>query len=110
MKSVSLILILFGLLILSGCEKDKKWEYKVLTVSNEGFDRSGSEAMKATKVSPTESELNGLGAEGWELVASYLELETSHPNFGNETYVTGLQPNIRPQRAILLFKRPLKKP
>jgi hypothetical protein len=43
------------------------------------------------------------------LATSYLEMETSHPNFGNDTYVTGLQANIRPQRAILIFKRVIKK-
>lgn len=64
---------------------------------------------KATRVNPTEIALNKLGSEGWLLVISYLELETAYPNFGDYKYVTGLQPNIRPQRAILLFKRYMKK-
>jgi hypothetical protein len=64
---------------------------------------------KATRVNPTEIALNKLGSEGWLLVISYLELETAYPNFEDYKYVTGLQPNIRPQRAILLFKRYLKK-
>jgi hypothetical protein len=64
---------------------------------------------KATRVNPTEIELNKLGSEGWVLVISYLELETAYPNFGDYKCVTGLQPNIRPQRAILVFKRYMKK-
>jgi hypothetical protein len=108
MKSMNLIIMLFSILILSGCQTNERWEYKVLSVSSEGLDRTSSDAFKTTYVSPTESELNKLGAEGWELVTSYLELETAYPNFGSESYVTGLQPNIRPQRAILLFKRHLK--
>jgi hypothetical protein len=108
-KFINLIILLFSISMLLGCKTDeKKWEYKVLSISNEGYARSGSDAIKVTKVSPTESELNKLGLEGWELVTSYLELETAHPNFGDESYVTGLQPNIRPQRAVLLFKRHMK--
>ncbi|MFZ4400930.1 MAG: DUF4177 domain-containing protein [Bacteroidales bacterium] len=108
MKKINFIIVLFGILLLFGCQTNEKWEYKVLTVSNDGFDRTGSTAMNATKISPTESEFNKLGIEGWELVTSYLELETAYPNFGNDSYVTGLQPNIRPQRAIFIFKRHLK--
>ena len=107
MKTITIIFTLMCLLAVCSCQKNSKWEYKVFSVSNEGFERSGDEALKSTKVTPTESEINKLGLEGWELVTSYLELETAHPNFGNESYVTGLQPNIRPQRAILIFKRHL---
>jgi hypothetical protein len=32
-------------------------------------------------------------------------METAHPNFGNSEYVTGLQPNIRPQRVVLVLRR-----
>ena len=105
MKTLSLSVVLISLLVLFGCQSNEKWEYKVLTISNEGYERIGSDAMRSTKVSPSESDLNKLGAEGWELVTSYLELETAHPNFGNESYVTGLQPNIRSRRAVLVFKR-----
>lgn len=101
--------MLFSIMVLSGCQANQKWEYKVLTVVNEGYELQGAEAYNSTTVSPTESELNKLGLEGWELITSYLELETAHPNFGNESYVTGLQPNISPQRAILIFKRHFKK-
>jgi len=64
---------------------------------------------KATGVNPTEIELNKLGSEGWELVTSYFELETAYPNFEDYKYVTGVQPNIKPQRAIIVFKRYMKK-
>jgi hypothetical protein len=67
------------------------------------------ETSKATRVNPNEIELYKLGSEGWVLVISYLELETAYPNLGDYKYVTGLQPNIRPQRAILVFKRYMKK-
>lgn len=63
--------------------------------------------MKSTSVTPSQDELSKLGAEGWELVGSYLEMETAFPNFGNAGYVTGLQPNVRPQRAVLIFRRRL---
>jgi len=109
MKTLNLIILLFCILVLLGCHSNEKWEYKVLTISNQGYDRDGHDALKATKASPSESDLNKLGAEGWELVASYLEIETAYPNFGDAKYVTGIQPNIRPQSAVLIFKRHFKK-
>ncbi|MFK7604163.1 hypothetical protein ACI3L1_18360 [Deinococcus sp. SM5_A1] len=52
-----------------------------------------------------DAQLAALGLQGWELVSTITELETTHPNFGNSQYVTGLQPNIRADRAVLVFKR-----
>ena len=83
-----------------------KWGYKVVYLSSD-WNRIGSDAFKPAMVTPSESDLNQLGSDGWELVASYLEMETAFPNFGNESYVTGLQPNVRPQRLVLIFKRPI---
>lgn len=85
-------------------EAPKQWEYKVITLES-NTARTGADALKATGVTPSEDTLDTLGQEGWELVSSYLELETAYPNFGNEKYVTGLQPNVRPQRVVLLLKK-----
>jgi hypothetical protein len=84
---------------------NEHWEYKVVSVMAEGHDRTGEGSMRYASVKPGEKELGKLGGEGWELVSSYLEMETSYPNFGKEAYVTGIQPNVRPQRAVLLFRR-----
>ncbi len=83
------------------------WEYKVVAVYNEGNDRIDDGAMAFSSVSPSESEMNTLGLQGWELATSYLEMETAYPNFGNQGYVTGIQPNVRPQRVVFIFKRPI---
>jgi hypothetical protein len=89
-----------------GCNNNIKWEYKVYSISPEkSYDRTGFDALKPTKITISQDELNNLGSEGWELVTSFLELETAYPNFGNPEYVTGLQPNVRNQRLILIFKR-----
>lgn len=91
---------------LCGCTwGTNKWEYKVVTVQAEGHERSGAEAAKNSSVTPSEEMLNKLGNEGWELSTSYLEMETAWYNFGKGEYVIGLQPNIRPQRVVLIFKR-----
>lgn len=34
------------------------------------------------------SDLKNIGDEGWELVDIFEEVETVHPNFGDEDYVT----------------------
>jgi len=99
---MELVLLLFTI----GCSSDNsEWEYKTIYVSSEGWERDGSQAAKFASVTPSEDDLNILGKEGWELTTSYLEMETAWFNFGNDGYVTGLQPNIRPQRVVLIFKR-----
>lgn len=107
------VLTLLGLAALSGCrlpEPPKVWEYKVVTVGSEGHERSGATAGKFASVTPSGNDLDALGAEGWELATSYLEMETAWVNFGNDKYVTGLQPNVRPQRVVFVFKRPKPAP
>jgi hypothetical protein len=85
-----------------------KYEYKVLSLLAESNERTGSGALKYASVNVDQAQLQTLTGEGWELVDSFLEMETAFPNFGNSEYVTGLQPNVRPQRAVLLFKRPVR--
>src|SRR5690242_5123402 len=93
------------LLLAAACSGSPRWEYKVVSVSAEGHDRTGKSAGKYASVTPTNDDLNALGAEGWDMVSSYLEMETAWINFGNDSYVTGLQPNVRPQRVVFIFKR-----
>lgn len=105
------VLVVLGALALAACgEKARVWEYKVVAVHAEGHDRTGRPAMKFASVTPAETDLDVLGKDGWELASSYLEVETAYPNFGNDSYVTGLQPNVRPQRLVMLFKRIQLKP
>ncbi len=104
-KAIVEIMHGLSMIILAGCQSAPKWEYKVVYVLNEGYNRTGSEALKYSTVTPDEASLNKLGDDGWELVSSYLEMETAYPNFGSSDYVTGIQPNIRPQRVVLIFKR-----
>lgn len=108
MKSINLFFIFIIALLLIGCQSNGKWEYKVLPVSRDINLIVERESLYPSTITPNDSLLNALGLEGWELVSSYLEMETTHPNFGDSKYVTGLQPNVRPQRAILIFKRHLK--
>jgi hypothetical protein len=85
-----------------------KYEYKVLRLFAGSKDRTGAEALSFTSIQIPDADLATIGAEGWELVGTLLEMETAFPNFGKEEYVTGMQPNVRPQSAILLFKREKK--
>lgn len=105
MKSINIIFVFVLFLVFVGCQNNKKWEYKVVKISAENYSRTNYESKFATNVLPKDSILNSYGNEGWELTTSYLEVETAFPNFGDEKYVTGLQPNIRPQDLVLIFKR-----
>jgi hypothetical protein len=45
-----------------------------------------------------------LGNEGWKLVDVFEIIEIVHPNFGNDDYVTGLQPNVRTSTVNFVLK------
>lgn len=103
---ILIALLSIGLLLLTlSAFKQSKYEYKVMEVMTESNDRTGDGAMKFTSIKINEQQMSAMGAEGWELASTLLEMETAYPNFGKSEYVTGLQPNIRPQRAVLIFKR-----
>ncbi|MDV6373662.1 hypothetical protein [Deinococcus arenicola] len=78
-----------------------QWEYMSLPISGQGGVTSASDQ----DIELDDAQLAALGLQGWELVSTITELETTHTNFGNSQYVTGLQPNIRADRAVLVFKR-----
>lgn len=87
---------------------EPRYEYRVVVYAAEGdLARTGEGAMKAALVQIDEKELTKLGSQGWEVIGSYLEMETAYPNFGDAKYVTGLQPNVRPQRLVLILRHRL---
>jgi hypothetical protein len=88
-------------LILSSCE-NSKWEYKIVKIA--GFEGIHGEFSAMSFTDPTDR-LNSLGEEGWEVISSYTEESTVHPNFGNAEYVTGLQPNTRTTVVNFVLKR-----
>ena len=83
---------------------EARYEYKVVAVASNASGRTGEDAMKAAMVTIDEKELTRLGNQGWEIVTSFIEVETAYPNFGDAKYVTGLQTNVRPQRLILILR------
>lgn len=105
MKNIVCFVILLLVVGFTSCTKRgdevQKWEYKI--VSEFGVDRS---VFLSKGIPMPEDQLNALGDEGWELVDVYTRVETVHPNFGNEKYVTGLQPNTRTEAVLFVFKRP----
>jgi hypothetical protein len=84
-----------------------KYEYKTIAFFGTAPSRTGSGAFKYTSIDPDVAQLNALGAQGWEVVGTYLEMETAFANFGNAKYVTGIQPNVRPQRLVVVLERRL---
>ena len=108
MKKLLSILGAIGLLcFVNSCSNEKqesqKWEYKTLEVSGYAV----SEFYPIYFPVPVEK-LDTLGSQGWELVDVYTQIQTVHPNFGNDKYVAGLQPNTRTSLILYVFKRPLK--
>ena len=83
---------------------EPRYEYKVVVVAGSSNDRTGDGALKPSSISVDEKELSKLGSQGWEIVGSFLEMETAYPNFGRAEYVTGLQTNVRPQRVVLILR------
>ncbi len=84
------------------------WEYQVVSVCGEGYEHLDSgDAFNQEFIDLTAPDLVSYGNDGWELAGCFLEMETAFPNFGNEDYVTGIRDNVRPQRLVLIFKRPV---
>ena len=89
------------------------WEYQTVEILAETSGTASIlgenyEKLAYKTIPEFSTKLDSMGSQGWELVSSFLEHETAHPNFGNEDYVSGLQPNTRPQKLVLIFKRPKK--
>ena len=100
-------LILLSVLVCVSCSQKnevQKWEYKTIVSSGSSIGKFTSRSFEIPQ-----DELNSLGAEGWELVDVYTQIETVHPNFGNADYVTGLKPNTRTNEVFYVFKRPVIK-
>ncbi len=105
MKKIAILAV--ALVAMSSCNNESKWEYKVVKVA-------GQPAEVAADYSPLVFSdqtpmLNKMGGEGWELVNTYTETNTSHPNFGNAEYVTGIRENTRTAVLNFVFKRPMQK-
>jgi hypothetical protein len=102
----------FGFLFSQTMNRPQEWEYETMEIlaASQAFpDSSGNFAKLDTRTIPDISaRLKAMGLLEWELIDSFLENETAHPNFGAENLVTGLQPNVRPRKLVLIFKRPRK--
>lgn len=99
MKKIFLITVI-GFLSFS-CTS--KWEYK--TISVKGEEQETMPKFQANKFEVSDESLNLFGKDGWELIGIYEKTETVHPNYGNEEYVSGLQPNVRTAEINFVFKR-----
>lgn len=116
-NKLTLLSIFIALIIFTSCQNKIKWEYKTVYYDAEKIEAAdksyakGSDFFKrtvsSTSVVPSDSTLNKFGVEGWEIATSYLEMETVFPNLlASGDGVNGLQPNTRPQRLVVIFKRP----
>lgn len=84
------------------------WEYKRVVFPSNGDGRIGPGALRYATVHLDEKLLSQLGAEGWEMVDTYLEMETAFPNLDENERPKNFQPNVRPQSLTVLFKRPAR--
>lgn len=98
-----IIIAFFCTALLTACGHSQKWEYKVVKMA--GKESTMKDFTPMTFDDPSET-LNKMGKEGWELVDTYTEINTVHPNFGNEEYVTGIRENTRTAILNFVFKRP----
>lgn len=99
-----LIFILFAAVTLNACSSKTQWEYKIVKVA-------GQEAEVIPDFTPMvfndqTKMLNTMGQDGWELVNTYTEINSAHPNFGNSSYVSGIRMNTRTSVLNFIFKRP----
>ena len=86
-----------------------EWEYKIIEVEGDTEVSEEYDPFVSNSFNISEDDLNAYGQSGWELVSTYTTVETVHPNFGDDKYVTGLRENTRTSTITFIFKRPLKK-
>lgn len=108
MRKIILTSAFIGLSLLSFSQT--KWEYKkvVINPNPQSYPELNIVKIRPNEFTIDESTLGIYGVEGWELVDVITTIETIHPNFGKDDYVTGLQPNVRTKEIILFFKRNVK--
>lgn len=94
-----LFFILSFVALLSSCD-NKKWEYKTVSIEGQSYGEMSSPTFR----NPTPM-LNELGKDGWEVVGTYTEINTSFPNFGNQEYVTGIRTNTATTVVNFVLKR-----
>jgi hypothetical protein len=89
------------------------WEYRTERYYNseqfkdgESVSVYGDEAKEQTSVRIDTEKLDAMGEGGWELVSTYLEMQTAFYNFGASDLHTGIKENVRPQAVVAIFKRP----
>lgn len=106
---IALSALILVILVVNITKSAPKYQYKVVSVQAQFKKGAGlvNSDLGPTQIGVQDEELSLLGKDGWELVDTMVEVETTHPNFGNSEYVTGLQPNIRPQRAVMIFRKAL---
>jgi len=101
------LVIVCAALLLTACgnggsSKIQRWEYKTVEISS-NYSFNGA---YPSNLSLSEEDLDMLGEDGWELVGIYDVINTSYPNFGNSSYVTGIRTNTRTTSVQFVFKRP----
>jgi hypothetical protein len=77
-----------------------QWEYKV--VEAKGLSLS---PFYPSIINLNDENMDKFGNEGWELCSVVPITETVFPNFGDESYVTGIQANTRTTKMIFIYKR-----
>jgi hypothetical protein len=95
-------IIFLGLLSFALFSCSTKWEYKIVSVKSKEAETT---KFDVNKFDVSDESLNLFGKDGWELVDIFEKIETVHPNFGNDQYVSGLQPNVRTAEMNFVFKR-----
>ncbi|MFA9399062.1 MAG: hypothetical protein ACERKV_12480 [Clostridiaceae bacterium] len=83
-----------------------KWEYKsIIFQPSKENGKTGTQAGSSNSIEVSEQELNYLGSDGWEIVTSYLEMETAYPDLSSEKAGVSLMTNVRPQKLVIILKR-----
>ena len=80
-----------------------KWEYQTIKIRSSAITERSSGYFTQSEIT---EETNEMGSKGWELVNTFVNIETSFANLGaDKQYVTGIRANTRTKEVWLIFKR-----
>ena len=94
----------------SALKPKAKWDYKTVayvateTLGYSSADMNPKEIMQELLAASLREE----GANGWELVDTFLEQETKFADLGDESLIAHIKENTRARRLVCIFKRPLQ--
>ena len=97
------ILLVIAVAAFAFCACTAQWQYKTVDVEGVEYESYGNYFSR--DFSNSDTLLNRMGAEGWELVSCYPITETVYPDLGEQNIILHIKTNTRTRAIRYVFKK-----